>query len=68
MSWKVVSIMLPEEDRDILIHLSSMLHSWTVDHEHNNCEQNLAICHASSHEYGASGKEDGTNLHQHFLR
>lgn len=67
MSWKIVSMVLPEGDAEIIQHLASVPHSWTVDHDHKKCASELAICHASSHEYGPSSSEDGTNQHQHFI-
>lgn len=67
MSWKIISITLPEKDSEILAHLASMPHSWTVDHNHTLCRTQLPVCHASSHEYGPSGLADGTNQHQHFI-
>lgn len=65
MSWKVLTIVLPESGNETLIHLASIPHSWTVDHRHNACEP--IVCHAASHEYGLSGKEDGSQQHQHFI-
>lgn len=60
-------MVLPEADEDIKLHLASVPHSWTVDHEHTNCNSELPVCHAASHEYGASSNDEGTYQHQHFI-
>lgn len=67
MSWKIVSMALPEDDEDILMHLSSVPHSWTVDHVHTECHSELPVCHAASHEYGISADAEGIHQHQHFI-
>ena len=67
MTWKIISMVLPDTDEEVLTHLSSFVHSWTVDHDHSNCGSEIAVCHAASHEYGPSSSEDGTNQHQHFI-